>query len=192
MLNIILVGPPGSGKGTQAERMIQKYGFMSIALGALLRQQIAENGANKTRIEEYINSGQLVPDDLSFQIVTELVQAKPSNASLLFDGFPRTIVQATFLDNCLVSYHAKIDGVIFLDVPNVHLLKRLKHRATIEARPDDQDDHKIKARMHIYQQETLSILNYYQDQNKLYRVDGTQAIDKVTKAIENIVDRLKL
>ncbi|MGI2299098.1 nucleoside monophosphate kinase, partial [Candidatus Cardinium hertigii] len=80
----------------------QKYGFMSIALGALLRQQIAENGANKTRIEEYINSGQLVPDDLSFQIVTELVQAKPSNASLLFDGFPRTIVQATFLYSVVI------------------------------------------------------------------------------------------
>ncbi|MGI2261761.1 adenylate kinase [Candidatus Cardinium hertigii] len=192
MLNIILVGPPGSGKGTQAEQMIQKYGFISIALGALLRQQIAENGANKAHIEAYINNGQLVPDDISFQIIRELIQTKPSDASLLFDGFPRTIVQVTFLDNCLVSYHAKIDGVILLDVPNVHLLKRLRQRSTIEARPDDQDDDKIKARMHIYQQETLPMLNYYQHQNKLYRVDGTQAIDEVTKAIENIIDRLKL
>ncbi|CCM10058.1 Adenylate kinase [Cardinium endosymbiont cEper1 of Encarsia pergandiella] len=192
MLNIILVGPPGSGKGTQAERMIQKYGFISIALGALLRQQIAENGANKSRIEAYINNGQLVPDDISFQIIRELIETKPSDESLLLDGFPRTIVQATFLDNCLVSYHAKIDGVILLDVPNVHLLKRLRERATIEARPDDQDDDKIKARMHIYQQKTLPMLNYYQHQNKLYRVDGTQAIDEVTKAIETIIDRLKL
>jgi len=192
MLNIILVGPPGSGKGTQAERMIQKYGFISIGLGALLRQQIAENGANKARIEQYMNNGQLVPCDISFQIIRELIQEKSSDASLLFDGFPRTIVQATFLDNCLVSYHAKIDGVIFLDVPNVHLLKRLRRRATIESRTDDQDDRKIKARINVYQQETLPMLNYYQDQNKLYPVDGTQAIDEVTKAIETIIDRLNL
>lgn len=191
MVNIILVGPPGSGKGTQAERIIQKYGFMPIALGALLRQQMVANGAHKVQIEGYINSGQLVPDHLSFQLITELIQAQPAAASLLFDGFPRTIAQATFLDNYLKQYHAKIDGVIFLDVSNQILLKRLKNRATIEARPDDQDDGKIKTRMQIYEQETLPMVNYYKARRRLHSIDGTQAIDEVTKAIETIIDGLR-
>ncbi|TSJ81364.1 MAG: adenylate kinase [Candidatus Cardinium sp.] len=190
MFNIILVGPPGSGKGTQAERMIQKYRFVPIALGALLRQQMAENGANKVLIETYINRGQLVPDHLSFELVTGLVQGQPADTSFLFDGFPRTIPQVTFLDNFLKQCDAKIDGVIFLDVSNSILLKRLKNRATIEARPDDQDDSKIKTRMQIYEQETLSILNYYKTQGKLHSIDGTKSVDAVTQAIEAIMDGL--
>ncbi|WP_243517122.1 MULTISPECIES: adenylate kinase [unclassified Candidatus Cardinium] len=192
MFNIILVGPPGSGKGTQAERLIQKYGFISIALGALLRQEMAENGPNKKLIESYINSGQLVPDSLSLQLITQLVEAQPTDGLLLFDGFPRTLAQATFLDNFLTEYQSKIDGVIFLDVSSEHLLKRLKHRATIEARSDDQDDSKIKTRMQIYQEETLPILNYYKAQEKLHCVNGLQDVDQVTQAIEAIMDRLIL
>lgn len=190
MLNIILVGPPGSGKGTQAERIIQKYGFKTIALGALLRQQVAENGANKVRIERYINSGQLIPDSLSFELVSELIGASPSTTSLLFDGFPRTIAQAIFLDNSLQEYHAKIDAVIFLEVSNQLLLQRLKHRATMQARDDDQDEHKIQTRMQIYQEETLPILKYYQAQNKLHTIDGTRDVDQVTTAIQTIIDGL--
>ncbi len=190
MFNIILVGPPGSGKGTQAQRMVQKYRFIPIGLGALLRQQIAENGPNKVLIEGCINTGQLIPDSLSFQLVTQLVQAYPSDASFLFDGFPRTLDQVTFLDNFLSQFHSKIDGVIFLDVSNEILLKRLKHRATIEERPDDQDDSKIKTRMQIYARETLPLVSYYKAQGKLYSIDGAQDIDSVTKAIETIMDRL--
>ncbi|WP_419241764.1 adenylate kinase [Cardinium endosymbiont of Nabis limbatus] len=190
MFNMILVGPPGSGKGTQAERMIHKYRFIPIALGALLRQQMAENGTNKVLIEKYINSGQLVPDHLSFELVTQLVQAQPADASFLFDGFPRTIPQVTFLDHFLKQCGAQINGVIFLDVSNEILLKRLKNRATIEKRPDDQDVCKIKTRMQIYEQETRPILNHYKAQGKLHRIDGTQSVDEVTKAIAAIMDRL--
>ncbi|WP_342265745.1 adenylate kinase [Cardinium endosymbiont of Philonthus spinipes] len=191
MFNIILVGPPGSGKGTQAERMVQKYRFIPIALGALLRQQMAENGANKSLIEGYINSGQLVPDHLSFELATQLVQAHPSDTSFLFDGFPRTIAQVTFLEHFLKQCHAQIDGVIFLDVPRNILIQRLKNRATIEERPDDQDDIKIKTRMRIYEEETLPIVHYYKSQGKLHSIDGTQNVDTVTKAIETIIDGLR-
>ncbi|MCT4696913.1 MAG: adenylate kinase [Candidatus Cardinium sp.] len=191
MFNIILVGPPGSGKGTQAKRMIQKYGFIPIALGALLRQQMVENGTNKRLIEPYINSGQLVPDHLSFELVKQLVQAQPADASFLFDGFPRTLAQVTFLTHFLKQCNAQIDGVIFLDVPHEVLLKRLKNRAAIESRPDDQDNNKIKTRMQIYEQETLPMVNHYKSEGKLYSIDGTKDVDAVTQSIESIMDRLR-
>lgn len=191
MLNIVLLGAPGSGKGTQTKRLVQKYGFIPIALGALLRKQIEENNTDKDLIERYINNGKLIPHSLTFKLVTQLVQAELPNQSLLFDGFPRTSLQATFLDNMLTQCNTKIDGVIFLDVSYETLLQRLKGRAIIEKRTDDQDSNKIKARMEIYEQETLAVVNYYKAQGKLHRVDGAQAVDQVEKIIEGIIDLLK-
>jgi adenylate kinase len=192
MSNIILFGPPGSGKGTQTEQLIQKYNFVSIALGELLRKQIIENSVYKVLIEAYINNGQLIPDSFSFKLVAELVQEQPRGQSFLFDGFPRTIQQATFLDNLLTQHGTQIDAVIFLDVPEEHLFKRLQDRAIIEGRLDDQDEYKIKTRMYIYEQETLPIVTHYKSQNKLYRIDGIENTDQVTQAIETIINGLNL
>ncbi|ROT47461.1 adenylate kinase family protein [Candidatus Cardinium hertigii] len=191
MLNIILLGPPGSGKGTQTERLIQKHDFALIAVGALLRKKIAENSPDKALIERYIHHGQLVPDSLTFTLVEQLVREQCATKSLLFDGFPRTILQATFLDDLLATYNTKIDGVIFFDVSHDILRQRLKNRAAIEGRVDDQDINNINTRIRIHEQKSLPIVDYYKAQHKLYRVDGGQNINRVTQVIQSIMDGLR-
>lgn len=188
MLNIVLLGPPGSGKGTHSKWLVQKYNFIPIAVGELLRKQIVEDTPDRPLIEHYVNQGQLVPNEISFKLVKPFIEQYYTSHSLLFDGFPRNQQQAALLDNLLMQYNIEINGVIFLDVPYEIVLERLKNRARIEGRADDQDETKIKTRMDIYEKEALSIMNYYKDKNKVYRVEGTQSLDQVTKAIQAIVN----
>lgn len=190
MHNIILLGPPGSGKGTQAKYLIQKHGFLSIALGELLRKQIAEESIHKKVIEQYIHDGHLVPDSLSCMLVTDLLKTHLSTQSILFDGFPRTLKQAIFLNDFLETYHVGIDAVLFLDVQESYLMKRLQERAMKENRSDDQDKKKIQTRMQTYQKETIPLINYYQEQGKLYCLDGNQSMEQITQAIEEIIASL--
>ena len=190
MAHIILFGPPGCGKGTQAKKLTIKYNFVCMALGDLLRKQISESALHKTTIEHYIRHGQLVPDNLSFKVVEEFIQKQAPGASFLFDGFPRNITQATFLDNLLAPYDTQIEAAIFLDVEKKYLLERLQSRAIKEGRLDDQDLYTIQTRMDLYEQETLPAVNYYERINKLYKVDGMRDSDQVTEAIEEIINGL--
>ncbi|MBX9890291.1 MAG: nucleoside monophosphate kinase [Amoebophilaceae bacterium] len=193
MAHIILFGPPGCGKGTQAKKLtaITKYNFVCMALGDLLRKQISENAVHKATIEQYIRKGQLVPDSLSFEVVEDFIQKQAAGVSFLFDGFPRNIPQAIFLDNLLAQYKTQIEAAIFLEVEKKYLLERLQSRAVKEGRLDDQDLHTIQTRMELYEQETLPIANYYERMNKLYKVDGMRASDQVTETIEGIINGLK-
>ena len=188
--NIVLYGPPGSGKGTQAEKLVRKYNFVSIALGVLLRKKIEENPVSNQLIAHYINNGELVPDIFSFELIEKLIHEQPHDASLIFDGFPRTIQQSIFLDNLLSKYSIQIDAVIFLDVPEEDLLKRLQDRSVAEGRLDDQDERYIQKRMNIYKKETLPITTYYKDQNKLYKIYGSRNKDEITQKIEIIINGL--
>lgn len=190
MHNIVLLGAPGSGKGTQAKRLVQRYGFRWIALGELLRKQVAEASIHKPLIERYIDHGHLVPDSISFGLIAELVQAHVGAQSLLFDGFPRTLQQAVFLNHCLAAHRAQIDATVFLDVQETHLIQRLQERAAKEKRADDQDIQKIRTRMQTYQKETFPLIAYYQNQGKLHHLNGNEAEEKITPAIEAIVNGL--
>ena len=190
MVHIILLGPPGSGKGTQTRRLVQAYHFAPISVGEILREQIVNNTQYKSIIERYVNYGQLAPNDIVFNLVEQLIQKYHATHSLVFDGFPRTRVQVTMLNDLLLKYQIELDGIIFLEVAYVTLFQRLKQRAILEKRVDDQEESRIQTRIDIYAKETLPIVNYYQDSGKLYRVDGAQMVDQVTIAINSIVDQL--
>ena len=188
MHNIVFLGAPGSGKGTQIEKL-KKYNFTIIALGALLREQVAQNTIYKPLIEQDLNNGKMVPDSITFQLAQSLIENQLPHSSFLFDGFPRTMAQALFLTDLLKKHHTQIDLVLFLDVPKEKLLQRIKKRA-IQGRADDQDEEKIKTRMHIYEQETLPLIHYYQQQNLLHRINGDNPIDKIAQEIQIIIDNL--
>jgi len=154
-----------------------------------LRKEIIEDSPHKTIIQSYINKGQLVPNRVALELIKKSIQQK-GHIPLLFDGFPRNIQQAMFLDELLLEQNKQIDAAIFLDVPKQNLIKRLKDRASKEGRIDDQDENTVQARMAIYEQETLPIIDYYQIKNKLYKVNGTGDTDEITKTIEVIINSL--
>ena len=190
MPNIILFGPPGSGKGTQSERLIKKYQLVSIAPGMLLREHIHKGTLFKSKIEQYINHGHLVPDELTITLVEEQIKENEGGRGFLFDGFPRTLAQARYLDEALPKWKQQIDHVMFLDVPEDVLLKRIKKRAVISGRLDDQDSEKVARRMQLYMDESLPIVSYYKEQRKLSILNGLESIDAIFKHIASIIDGL--
>ena len=190
MPNIALFGPPGAGKGTQSQKLIQTYQYTAIALGDLLREQVSQQTALGQQINSYISMGKLVPDTLAISIVEAQVIAKKHSNRLLFDGFPRTVRQATALETMLASHQMTIDGVLFLDVPEAELVQRIQGRAKMGGRTDDQDTAKVATRMRIYADETLPVAQYYAQQGKLLKIDGTGLVEQVTKRIFAAVDKL--
>ena len=183
MTNIALFGPPGAGKGTQSEKLVQKYQLVHIAPGELMREQISKKTLLGQQVAQYINQGKLAPNDLVIGMVVEWLAANKSGSGFLFDGFPRTAVQAKALEEKLASYNMQVDAVIFLEVPEQELVKRIKSRAQIANRVDDQDEAKIATRMRIYHETTLPIAQYYAQQNKLFRVDGVGTVDTIFERI---------
>ena len=190
MPNIILFGPPGAGKGTQSKKLIQKYQLVHIAPGDLLREHIGRQTSLGKQVARYIDAGKLAPDELVVGVVADqLAQAKHSS-SFLFDGFPRTLAQATALEEQLATHQLQIAAVILLEVPEAELLQRLQHRAQIVGRADDQDATKVATRMHIYHEETLPMAQYYTRQHKLFNVNGLGSVDEIFERIAAVIDQL--
>lgn len=190
MMNIVLFGPPGGGKGTQSALIKQKYRLIPIAPGCLLREQVSKKTALGQRVAQYIDRGELAPDALVLDVVSEQLVATPGAPGFLFDGFPRTVAQAQTLEENLVRQGAQLDAVIFLEVPEPELIERIRHRAQIAGRVDDQDEASIATRMRIYHEDTLPVAQYYANQNKLFRVCGVGAIDVIFTRIEAVLARL--
>lgn len=192
MLNIILFGPPGAGKGTQSEKIIDKYKLTHIATGDLFRKHLGEGTDLGKLAQKYMDEGNLVPDEVVIGMVDEKIKETKANSSgYIFDGFPRTVPQAKALDTLLEEKGEKITGMIALDVPEDELKKRIKERGKTSGRTDDQDEAKIENRIKVYQEETLPVANYYDGEGKFVKIHGVGTIDEIFGKISSEIDKLK-
>lgn len=188
MLNIILFGPPGAGKGTQSEKIIEKYNLKHIATGDIFRKHLNEGTALGKLAQGYMDEGRLVPDEVVIGMVDETIKENKTAKGFIFDGFPRTVTQAAALDRLLEEKGTPISGMIALDVPEEELIARIKNRGKTSGRTDDQDDSKIQTRIKVYKDETLPVANYYDKKHKYAQILGVgdieEIFDKICEKIE--------
>ncbi|MEQ9306192.1 MAG: adenylate kinase [Marinoscillum sp.] len=176
MLNIVLFGPPGAGKGTQSEKIIAKYELVHISTGDLFRKHLGEGTDLGKLAQKFMDEGNLVPDDVVIGMVEDKIKEHLDSNGFIFDGFPRTINQAAALDKMLLSHELKISGMIALEVPENELRMRIKERAKTSGRVDDQDDAKITNRIRVYEEETSPVAGYYKQQGKFTSINGVGTI----------------
>ncbi len=188
MFNLILFGPPGSGKGTQSEKLIQKYGFKHISTGDLLRSEIAKQTELGLQAKSFMDAGQLVPDAVVIGMVDNVIKANPSVYGFLFDGFPRTRAQAEALDQLLQSYNEKINLVLAMDVPDEELVNRMIGRSKTSGRTDDADPEIQKKRIGVYKNETLAVADHYRQFDRVVNVNGFGSIDEIFAALCKQID----
>jgi adenylate kinase len=191
MLNIVLFGPPGAGKGTQSEKLIGHYNLLHISTGDLFRKHLGEGTELGKKARGYMDEGKLVPDQLVVDMVDDKLQEGHERKGIIFDGFPRTIPQAEALDQLLSSKNIPIVATIMLDVPDEELINRLLERGKTSGRTDDQDRSKIETRLQVYKDETLPVANYYKEQGKLATVNGVGSIDDIFRRISREIDNRK-
>jgi len=190
MLNIALFGPPGAGKGTQSKKLLEKYNLTYISTGDMLRSEIAEESELGLKAKNIIASGGLVNDELVVAMIEKKVQSNENTRGILFDGFPRTVVQAYILDGLLLKLNTSLDMMISLDVPDKELIDRLVLRAETSNRSDDTLD-VIKVRLQEYENKTKPVANYYQDQNKYHKINGVGSLDEIFNSIIDHVEKNK-
>lgn len=188
MVNMIIFGPPGAGKGTQSERLIKKYGFVHISTGDLFRWHTKNNTPLGIRVNDIMSSGALVPDEITIAMLKEEVEKTPDAAGFLFDGFPRTVAQAEALDVFMQDNNMAIDCVVALDVSEAELRKRIAKRKELEHRTDDAED-KLNKRISEYFSKTVKVLPYYEAQGRLHTVNGVGDIDTIFQSICAIIDK---
>lgn len=191
MLNIILFGPPGAGKGTQSEKIIDQYKLTHIATGDLFRKHLGEGTELGKLAQKYMDAGNLVPDEVVIGMVDEKLKENNTTNGFIFDGFPRTVPQAQALETLLEGKGEKIAGMIALDVPEEELKSRIKERGKTSGRTDDQDDAKIANRIKVYQDETLPVAEYFEKQNKFAKIYGVGTIDEIFSKICKEIEALK-
>ena len=190
MFNIIIFGKPGSGKGTQANFLKEKYSLYHISTGDLFRKNIS----NKTKLgieaKSFLDNGDLVPDSVTIKMLENEVLSNKQVKGYIFDGFPRTLAQAESLDTFLNSINLKINATIALDVDENELIIRLLDRGKTTNRSDDQDLEKIKNRFNEYNIKTSILINFYNKQGKFYSVDGKGSVDDITIRLFDLVESL--
>ena len=213
-MNIILLGPPGAGKGTQAKMLIEKYGIPQISTGDMLRAAVIAGTQLGLEAKKYMDKGELVPDEVVIGLVKERLQEADCAKGFMLDGFPRTVAQAEVLDKELEAMGKEIDHVICIEVPNEELIARLTGRRTCKEcgagyhlkfdppkvdnacdkcggelyQRDDDNEETVKARLKVYQEQTFPLIEYYDKQGKLRRIDGVGEIKTIFERITKVLD----
>lgn len=187
MINIILFGPPGSGKGTQAAFMIEKYQLIHISTGDLFRYEMGNDTPLGREAKSYIAKGELVPDTVTIGMLRNKVEAHPDAKGFIFDGFPRTIPQAVALDQLLAEKNAAVSGLIALQVDDEEIVQRVLLRGQQSGRPDDSNESIIRFRLEVYKNETTPVFDYYAQQNKSYNVNGVGTIDEIANRLSEVI-----
>ena len=189
MFNLILFGPPGSGKGTQSDNLVEKYGLIHLSTGNLLRQEIKDKTPLGLEAKSFIDKGQLVPDEVVIGMVDSYFDQHKDAKGFLFDGYPRTVAQAAALDKLLELKKTGIATVLFLNVDEDELIKRLVHRGKTSGRSDDTDENVQRKRQEVYRNETLPVAAFYDKQNKVVNVKGTGTVDEIFASLSSIINK---
>ena len=186
-MNIILFGPPGAGKGTQAKYLIKKIDGFQISTGDMLREEINKNSEIGKKIINDMNNGKFVSDEIVNKLIENLLSDPNKKSNLVFDGYPRSLSQAKNLDSLFESSNQKIDLILFLNVDKETILKRLEKRKIIENRSDD-DTHTIVSRYEKYMETTQPVLNFYSENPNFKEIDGSLEIEEITRKIDAFIN----
>lgn len=189
MFNLILFGPPGSGKGTQSDKLVEKYGLIHLSTGNLLRQEIHEKTPLGLEAKSFIDKGQLVPDEVVIGMVDSYFEIHKGAKGFLFDGYPRTVAQAEALDKLLDLKKTAIATVLFLNVDEEELINRLVHRGKTSGRSDDTDEMVQRKRQEVYRNETLPVAGFYKKQNKVINIKGVGTVDEIFSSLSDVIDK---
>ena len=191
-MNIILFGPPGAGKGTQAKFIIDKYNLVQISTGDMLREAVKSGSELGNKVKVIMDKGDLVSDDIIMSIISERVIEDDCKKGFILDGFPRTLNQAKELDKMLDHKNLKIDHVIEVMVDEDLLISRIKKRASEDKVARNDDNHEVlKNRIMIYKRDTIPVLKYYKNLNRLRQANGMQNIKSVSNDIQGIIEKIK-
>lgn len=189
MFNLILFGPPGSGKGTQSEKLIAKYGLKHLSTGDLLRSEISRQTPLGKEAQNFMDKGQLVPDEVVIGMISSALDGNPNAKGFLFDGFPRTAAQAEALDKLLELKNAPIAVMLALEVSEAELIKRLLKRGETSGRSDDNNENVIRARITEYHNKTAVVADYYKQFEKVEMVKGEGSIDEIFDRLCKEIDK---
>ncbi len=184
-MRIVFIGPPGAGKGTQAERLIEKYKIAHLSTGDMLRAARDAKTEVGKKADEFMSGGQLVPDEIIVEIIGDRLQEEDCKGGYLLDGFPRTIAQAESLDEMLAKKETPLDGVLELRVPEEALFERLAGRGRADDTPEV-----IRQRLVAYREQTEPLLDYYQNQNQLKSIDGTGTVDEIFGRVVEVLEQV--
>lgn len=190
MTNIILFGPPGAGKGTQADILKQKYNLVHISTGDVFRYNIKNQTELGNLAKSFMDKGKLVPDEITIDMLSAEVDKNPNANGFIFDGFPRTEAQAEALGHLMDDKDSGIDAMIALEVDDEVLVERLLNRGKTSGRTDDADENIIRNRIKVYYNETAVLKEYYQKKNKYYGVEGVGSIEEITERLSAVIDQL--
>jgi adenylate kinase len=191
MFNLILFGPPGSGKGTQSEKLIAKYNLKHLSTGDLLRSEIARKSFLGMEAKKFMDKGNLVPDEVVIGMINDALDSNPGIEGFLFDGFPRTAIQAEALDKLLSEKDTCIDVMIALDVSEQELIHRLLKRGETSGRADDDNEQVIKARIVEYHKKTAAVADHYKKADKVVLIKGEGSVEEIFGRLSDEIDLLK-